>query len=522
MCARTVCTGDAEEVTTDDTEIVSAVHKALAGKVGNERFELWFGSNTQFALNEGTLAIIAPSRFLRDWLASSFRREIEHACLTVMGHCPPLEFAVDEAPAATIASARSSTRVETSTQVETSNEGPTSILPVVLGTENSRPGTCTGETPVAPTRRDPSTGETPVTSDRGRPTVGHVAGNTGSAMRFDTFVTGPSNQMARASAEMILRELGLFSPLLIHGPTSVGKTHLLQAILAESRRRRLGGSAVYLTSEQFTTHFLEALRGGGLPSFRQKYREVKLLLIDDLQFFRGKRSTLVELLYTVDALVRRRCQVVFAADRPLSELTELGSDLVARLAGGNECPLRRPEYATRLGIVGQMARQFGMSVPDEVQAFIAARLTNHARELAGALCRLRATSESLRRPINLAMTEEALGEMIRHSHRVVRLPDIQKAVCDVFGIDESSMQANRRGKRISHPRMLAMWLARKHTRAALSEIGHFFGRRSHSTVVSAQKRVDSWLADRVEVELADRTFSIDEAIERVEQTLLAG
>ncbi|NLE36920.1 MAG: ATP-binding protein [Pirellulaceae bacterium] len=514
-------------MTTDDTEIVSAVHQALAGKVGNERFELWFGSNTQFALNEGTLAIIAPSRFLRDWLASNFRREIEHACIAVMGHCPPLEFLADETPVETIASTRSSSRIETSRKVEVSKTDATGILPVLLDAGNSRQGSSTGETPVAPSQTPVAPSQTPVAPSQthvapGRPTRRHADGKFGPVPRFETFVTGPSNQMARTSAEMILHEPGLFSPLLIHGPTSVGKTHLLQAILAEARRRRLGGSAVYLTSEQFTTHFLDALRGGGLPSFRQKYREVKLLLIDDLQFFRGKRSTLVELLYTVDALVRRRCQLVFAADRPLSELTDLGGDLVARLAAGNECPLRRPEYPTRLGIVGQMARQFGMSVPDEVQAFIAARLTNHARELSGALCRLRATSESLRRPINLAMAEEALAEMIRHSHRVVRLPDIQKAVCDVFGIDESSMQANRRGKRISHPRMLAMWLARKHTRAALSEIGDFFGRRSHSTVVSAQKRVDSWLADRVEVELADRTFSIDEAIERVEQTLLAG
>ncbi|MBN1589478.1 MAG: hypothetical protein JW888_08180 [Pirellulales bacterium] len=475
-------------MTTDDTEIVSALRQALAERIGNDRFELWFGANTRFALNEGELVVAAPSPFVRDWIAANFRSDIEAAQESVAGRAARVEFVIDESlvdHAANSSNERSSESPACeSSSVVSAAKSPARPPNVARSAEPKRP------------RRD--------------------------AVSFETFVTGPCNQTARSSAEMIVRDLGLFSPLLIHGPTSVGKTHLLQAILAAGRRRRLGTSAVYLTAEQFTTYFLEALRGSGLPNFRQKYRGVKLLLIDDLQFFRGKRSTLVELLYTVDTLVRHRHQLVFAADRPLAELSDLGPELVARLAAGNECSIRRPDYATRLGIVAQMAGRFELSVPRDVQEFIAARLTNHAREISGALCRLRATSEAYRRPINLAMAEQALAEMIRQSHRVVRLPDIQKAVCDVFGIEPATLQAGRRAKRVSHPRMLAMWLARKHTRAALSEIGQFFGRRSHSTVVSAQRRVDSWVAGSAEVELADRTYSIDDAIQKVEQTLMAG
>jgi chromosomal replication initiator protein len=487
--------GNAQEVTTSDTDIVSALRCALAERVGDQRFGLWFGPNTWFKLDEHKLVVGAPNRFLSDWISSNFRSAIEAACQSVMGRCPELQFVIDGSQSNSKTGAAESTSSRTlaleSSRV-VSPQGPRFTSPAT-----------------ASSARGP--GDVPSTQSRRR----HV-------LRFKTFVTGPCNRTARAAAEMILDEPGVFSPLLIHGPTSVGKTHLLQAILAEARHRRLSQSAVYLTAEQFTTYFLEALRGSGLPSFRQKYRGVKLLLIDDLQFFRGKRSTLVELLYTVDTLQRRDHQLVFAADRPLSEMTDLGAELIARLAAGNECPIRRPDYATRLGIVEQMTRRFEMSVPREVQEFIAARLTGHARELSGALCRLRATSEAMRRPIRLAMAEESLAEMIRHSYRVVRLPDIQKAVCDVLGIGPESLQASRRAKRVSHPRMLAMWLARKHTRAALSEIGHFFGRRSHSTVVSAQKRVDAWLAKGEQLELADRTLGIDEAIQRVEQALLAG
>ena len=161
-------------------------------------------------------------------------------------------------------------------------------------------------------------------------------------------------------------------------------------------------------------------------------------------------------------------------------------------------------------------------LPPEVRQFVASRLTSHARELSGALCRLQATGEALGRPITLAMAEEALAEMIRHNGRVVRLPDIEKAICNVFGLEPASLHSSRKAKRVSHPRMLAMWLARKHTRAALSEIGHFFGRRSHSTVISAQKRVDGWMAAGQSLELAERTWEVDEAIRQVERQLQAG
>jgi chromosomal replication initiator protein len=200
----------------------------------------------------------------------------------------------------------------------------------------------------------------------------------------------------------------------------------------------------------------------------------------------------------------------------------LQPELLTRLQSGMICRIEPADQATRAGIVAHMARRMDVDVPPDVQGFVAARLTGHARELSGALCRLQAAAEARGRPITLALAEEELAEMIRHSGRVVRLGDIEKAVCDVFGLEPDCLQSDDKGQRVSHPRMLAMWLARKHTRAALSEIGRYFGRRSHSTVVSAQKRVDHWMTAGAPLRLCHRDWSADEAVRQVERRLAAG
>lgn len=489
-----------EEVTRDDTEIVSAVRDALVDKVGHHRFDLWFGASTRLELSDGALAVVAPNWFFRDWLASNFRRELEASCRAVLGSCPRLEFRVDESAASHDCPATPARPVQRSLLDEPS----TSPRPESQPTPPASPA-ATNHRRVGPrpSPEKPPTAEPP--------------------FRFDTFVVGPSNRLAVAAAEMAVERPGEMSPLVLYGPTSVGKTHLVEAICRATRKARPGVSAVYLTAEQFTTGFLQALRGSGLPSFRQKYRGVSVLVIDDLQFFCGKnaRCTQLELLYTIDSFLRERRQIVFTSDRPPAELAELGREMCTRLEGGMVCRIDPPEYETRLGIVRQMALRFEVRLPDEVQSLLASRLTTHARELSGAVCRLRATSRALGRPIDLAMAEEALADLIRPGARLVRLPDIAKAVCETFGLEPRSLQSGRKAKSVSCPRMLAMWLARKHTRAALSEIGQYFGRRSHSTVISAQKRVDAWLAQNVPVETGEGPCAIDQAIRQVEQRLRA-
>jgi chromosomal replication initiator protein len=277
-----------------------------------------------------------------------------------------------------------------------------------------------------------------------------------------------------------------------------------------------------MTAEQFTTSFLQALRGAGVPSFRRKFRDVRVLLIDDLQFFLGKRATLLEVLHTVDGFVRDGRQLVLAADRAPGEMPDLGRDLVTRLREGLVCRIDPPEFETRLAIVRQIASRLALEASEEVWTFVAARAGSNARELTGAVRRLQTASRALEAPVTLAMAEEQLADLVQEQFRPVRMDDIAAAVGQVFGLDQKSVVSPAREKAVTCARMVAMWLARKHTHAPYSEIGEFFGRRRHSTVVAAQGRVDGWVKDGATLALSTGRFAVDEAVRKIEARLAAG
>lgn len=502
-------------------EVVSALRAALADKLGQRRFDVWFGSATSLELDGGGLIVAMPNAFFVDFVRANFRRAIEEVCHTVLGRAAPVEFRVEarveprhDAPQPRATSAPADGDASTAAATRRS------ARPARHGAEVLRPAARAGDSSESAGGR---AADAPASGSPVQPAAaaGHVVWRRPAAT-FQSFVVGQSNQLAMTSARMIVDQPGKISPLTIHGPTGVGKTHLLEAIHAAARASWPRLATVLLSAEQFTSHFLEALRGSGLPSFRHKYRGVELLLVDDLHFLAGKRATQVELLHTLDTILREGKQVVFAADRPPAELAEFGPELISRLQSGMVCPIGPPDYSTRLGIVAQLARRHALELPPEVQQFVASRLTGNARELSGAMCRLRATRESLGEPITLAVAEEALADLIRHSAPRVRLGDIEKAVCTVLGVEPSSLHSEAKAKSISHPRMLAMWLARKHTRAALSEISQYFGRRSHSTVVAAAKQVERWLAVGRTLEAPRRQWRIVDAVEQVERELRAG
>jgi chromosomal replication initiator protein len=307
--------------------------------------------------------------------------------------------------------------------------------------------------------------------------------------------------------------------LLFCGPTGVGKTHLLKAIVREYRRCHPRSSAVLLSAEQFTTGFVEAIRGSGLPSFRQKCRGAQLLVIDDLQFFVGKERTLEELQHTVDTMLGDGRQLVLASDRSLAELRSLGAELVSRLAGGLVCEIESPVFVTRLEIVRRIASEIDLTLEESVISTVAAQINAGARELRGALHRLQAMTWAFETPITRDMAERALADLARQSTRPVRLSDVEKAVCDVFGVERAQLRSERKGRAVSDPRILAMWLARKYTRAAWSEIAEYFGRKSHSTVISAHRRVEKLISTQAQVGISDRTCDVEEAIRRLETAL---
>jgi chromosomal replication initiator protein len=339
---------------------------------------------------------------------------------------------------------------------------------------------------------------------------------------LESFVVGDGNRLALTAAESVVKRPGAVTPLLLYGPTGCGKTHLLEGVWTGIRRRSHSRRVVLLSAEQFTTYFVEALRGSGLPSFRRKYRDAELLLIDDVQFLVGKRATIVELQHTIDAFVRAGRQLVLTADRPPAELAGLGPEITTRLSGGLVCGIEPLDQPTRLGVLRQLAARSARPIPDDTLLLLAERLNGDARTLSGAINRLTAASEALQQPITGALAQQALADIFRSTHRVVRMSDVEQVVCELFGVPPETLQSPGKSRVASQPRMLAMWLARKHTRAAFSEIGQHFGRRSHSTVISAEKKVNHWRASGAELQLAHGTCAVDDAIRRLELRLQCG
>lgn len=481
----------------EDSKLAAALSIQLAERIGAQRFELWFKTQAQLCVEAGRLTIRSASAFVRDWLRNHFADDVRACWESIAGQSGTVEFELD---AATI------------------REGDAPVEPLVaanVGSAGAPPSQSSSESKTLSGVCDSGPIVAPPASQRPATVVGN-------AFDLASFIVGASNEYAFRAAELTARGRQQASPLTFCGPTGVGKTHLLRAIIREYRRRHPRSGAVYLSAEQFTTGFVQAVRGSGMPSFRQKCRGAQLLAIDDVQFFAGKRRTLEELLHTLDWMATEGRQFVLASDRELSELRALGPELVSRLAGGLICEIQPPEHATRLGILRQLRDEAGLVVEDAVLSLIAQHVTEGARELRGALHRLEAMSHAFDEPISREMAERAIADMARHTTRPVRLADVQKAVCEVFHLEAAQLRSERKGRYISEPRMLAMWLARKYTRAPWSEIGQYFGRRSHSTVISAHRRVEKLITSHAQIGVADASCNVEEAIRRLETALRTG
>lgn len=473
-------------MTKGDKDVVSAIVQALTNRIGHDRFGVWFAGRIQFRWTGSKLEVVAGDEFTLDRIRRSFEPDIR----AVLGQC------VSGAETVRFRVVSNGARNATADE----HEPPVSR-------RNGNGHRSHGQ-PAA--HRRPRQSTSSETAGRKPP---------GSTLQFHSFVVGETNRLAHSASLSVVERPGAFSPLFLYGPCGSGKTHLLTAIAAAARRSDHPVRVAKLSSEQFTFEFLEALQGRGLPTFRNKYRTLDVLLIDDVQFFCGKHATIVELQNTMDTLLGGGRQLVFSADRSPGELTGLGADLVARMSGGLVCGIELADMPTRCRILQQLAVRLEVDVPLEVIEMIAASTRGDARELAGAMNRLAAMRLATGQPITLDAAGRWLADILQANIQAIHLADIDGAICDVFGIDAKTLHSQRRSKCISQPRMLAMWLARKYTHAAFSEIGEHFGRRSHSTVISAEKKVERWLADGEPIQLAYGKCDVREAVRRVESQL---
>ncbi len=483
------------EVVMDDTGLLYALREELARSLGRQRYDLWVGSPTSLEWTASTLRVGCATLFEMQWL----RRRLHKTLLTC---CHKVGCAEVEIQYYVIAASET---VATPPKNETQDA--------------SRPMSSSQSNSTQVKQRPSSKCEGKAGSAVAAPGHTHKPRNLQSRSTFNNFVVGKGNELAFRTAQAIGEQLGHYGPLLLFGSPGVGKTHLLFAMLQHLRHAATRIRVLRLTAEQFTAEFLDALNRRALPSFRQKYRTIDVLLIDDIQFLIGKRATLDELLYTLDTLHERGCQVILTSDRSPGDLQKLSAELVSRISGGLAIPIDPPDYATRVGIVRQLASQRKISLDDETVALVASQVLGSARQLSGAINRLLATSQSLGKSLTAETARTALAEFVQQSAPAVRLADIQRAVCEVFGVEAASLKSSRKSRSVAEPRMLAMWLARKYTRSALGEIGEFFGRRSHSTVISAQRRIEGLVSQGANISVADRPCHVEEAIRQVESVL---
>ena len=339
---------------------------------------------------------------------------------------------------------------------------------------------------------------------------------------LESFWFGPENQLLETAIRENARGTGHFSPLLIYGPTGSGKTHLLEAICRRFRAAHSQRRCVCLTAEEFLNEFVSCLKKSGLPMFRRKFRDLDLLAIDDVHFLAGKTATVNELNVTLGQLIREGKQVILTTDRQPMELSQLSQELTARLHGGLNCPLRYPGIEGRRRILETICEQRGWSFAPDVLELIALGIEQDCRRLAGALNRLRAAELAS----GLVATRESAGrdlcDLMSVGDAVTTLPRIEKLVCEACGIPPAQLRSDSRTKRISSARMLAMWLSRRHTSNALSEIGDYFGGRSHSTVVAAEKRVEQWLEAGGKIELEGGVVPVSDALQLLARRLRVG
>lgn len=495
--------GSSQEVIMDDSDRLSALRLELRRSLGNERYDLWLGPQTTLSLDNGVLIVGCASQTEVQWLRRNLQATLATCGASIFGTLPAVEFASTGQAAPTLKSAAAEGVAETG-----SSRARRSSRKQFCDSQLTFDGIVESATPALP-----------------QPTLAAVASPDPAAERkrprstFEDFVVGESNRMANEAARSAAQQLGRFSPLLIYGPSGTGKTHLLTAIAAHARASRQRPRVMQLTAEQFTSQFLEALDKRSLPGLRQKTRNLDLLVIDDVHFLGNKRATLEELIYTIDAVQARGGQVVLSSDRPASELQAVSAELAARISAGLAVAVDPPDYATRVGILRAMTTRMDVAMGDDVMELVAQQVVGSGRLLSGAINRLVAASMAARKPITLELAGGAVADFCRQHSPQVRLVDIQRAVCEVFGVESTSLKSQRKCRSIAEPRMLAMWLARRYTRAALSEIGDFFGRRSHSTVVSAQRKFDGLISQHGEIVVGDQLCQVEEAIRRIEAKL---
>ena len=445
-------------------ELWRRICAALLQDIRREQYETWFRLTAVHSLDPHRLCIAVQNGFSRDWLQDYYHETVSSTVEKVLGRQLKVVFVVDPERAA-------------AGEKETPQPAP-------IAEEQPEAGPGSEKSSAAPTLL-PSSDVT-----------------LNPQYRFDSFVVGPCNRFAHAACQGVAEKPSeAYNPLFVHGNVGLGKTHLLQSLCYHLLQRASSTRILYLSCETFVNHFIGALENGSIEPFRNKYRDVDVLVVDDIHLLANKERTQEEFFHTFNSLYTRGKQIVLSSDCPPLEIPTLHDRLVSRFKWGLVTELDPPCYEPRVAILKRKSRERGHEIPDDVARFLADRIDTNIRELEGAVTKLLGYCVLNQKKISLEVVRQCLRELFAVRKGQASIEDIMKAVSDRFGVKQAELQSRRRTQAIAYPRQIGMYLARRITRMSLEEIGGHFGGRDHSTVLYAVQKI-SGLAKKDERTLA--------------------
>jgi len=432
-----------------DRDVIAAqwntVNDQLRGEIGEAAFQSWIKPIKIRSIDGGVVHVTVPTRFMRDWVVAHYAERIATLWQSESPEIASLEVSVrsDRAP---------------------------------------------GQSPEGIRRQTPPANKASRNMSAERQGISAALD---SRFVFDNFVVGKPNEFAYAAARRIAEaERVPFNPLFLYGGVGLGKTHLMHGIAWHIRQTTPERTVLYLSAEKFMHRFVQAIRESTTMDFKDQFRSVDVLMIDDVQFIAGKESTQEEFFHTFNALVDQGRQIVISADKSPSDLVGMEERLISRLNCGLVADIHATTYELRLGILQSKAAQMRAEIPSKVMEFLAHKITSNVRELEGGLNRVVAHAQLIGREISIQATQDVLHDLLRANDRRVTIEEIQKQVANHFNIRLSDMHSARRARSVARPRQVAMYLAKQLTARSLPEIGRKFGGRDHTTVMHAVKKVD--------------------------------
>jgi chromosomal replication initiator protein len=454
----------------------SEVQGLLRAEVGDTAYRTWLMPLHLHELDGDRVVIAVPTHFMRDWVVAHYADRIRSLWTRVNPRVRSVAIDVQAAPS------------------DGAGRPQASAVRPAVGVVMSN-------------------GAAMAAGERAMDAADELSAPIDARFTFDSFVVGKPNEFAFAAAKRVA-SLGAppFNPLFLYGGVGLGKTHLMHAIAWEVRRQDPSRKVVYLSAEKFMYQFIKALRDKNTMVFKELFRSVDMLMVDDVQFISGKDSTQEEFFHTFNTLVDRGRQIVISADRSPSDLSGLEERIRSRLGWGLVADIHPTTYELRLGILQAKAEQLGQAdVAQPVLEFLAKRITSNVRELEGALNRIVHQASLSGQAISLEVAQDVLRDLLRANERRVTIEEIQKKVAELYGLKLSDMHSARRARVVARPRQVAMYLSKQLTTKSLPEIGRKFGGRDHTTVMHAVRKIE---------ELRAQDSGLSDDIEQLRRTLL--